>query len=265
MCKKGKVVVFANQKGGCGKTTMANEFAAGLCEMGFKVLAVDMDPQGNLSDSARVNTADAGLTTMYDVLKGTVHIADAVCHTDKYDIIPSNILLASAEQEISTRIGRERILKKALDEVAEDYDYIVIDTPPSLGTLTVNAFTAADRAVIPILPDLFAVSGVTKLNDIIELIRENCNSNLVISGIVLTQFDMRTNNSQTIRAITDAISEKLHVPVFTTTIRKAVAVADARTAHQTVKEYGDAKARKVTVASDFEQFVEEFLQKEGAA
>lgn len=259
-----KIVVFANQKGGCGKTAMANEFAAGLKSKGFRVLAIDMDPQGNLSEGARAaigTDIPAEAPSMYELIKGQVNVEDAIYKTPRYDIIPANIYLASAEQEISTNIGREYILRDRLEPIRDKYDYIVIDTPPALGTLTVNSMTAADEIIIPILPDLYAAGGVKKLYEAIRPVQKHCNPTLKIAGVVFTQFDDRTNNSQNITAIMEALMTELGIKRYKTKIRKSVTVSDARTFRLSLSEYREQylKAKKPQVLVDYELFINEYL------
>lgn len=262
---RAKIVVFSNQKGGVGKTAMAYEFASGLKRKGLKVLAVDVDPQGNLSEGARAaigRDIPAERPTMYELIKGACTVKDAIFSAPNFDIIPTNIMLSSAEQEISSQVGREYILKESLEPVISEYDYVVIDTPPALGTLTVNAFVAADEIIIPILPDAYAVGGVKKLYDAVNLVKKRCNPSLTIRGIVFTQFDFNTNNSQTIQAVMDSVMTILKIPAFRTQIRKSVAVPSSRTARMTVTEYCATQKRQYPVKGDIDAFVEEYLKGE---
>ena len=265
MSNAAKIICFANQKGGCGKTTMANEMAAGLVKEGYRVLAIDMDPQGNLSNSAGAVMSSIQTTehpTMYEVLKETVPAVDAIQHCKNYDIIPANLFLANAEMELVSKTGREMILRKAMKSIRPLYDYVIIDTPPSLGILTINAFTASDAIIIPLLPDLYAIEGMVKLTESVNVVQEYFNPTLTVSGIVLTQFENQTNSSQTLTEIANNAAERLEVKPYKTRIRKAAAVRDARTNQMTIEDYGKMKGRKAKVQTDFEEFIQEFLARE---
>ncbi len=174
-------IALSNQKGGVGKTTSAYVIATALKEMGYRVLAVDMDPQGNLSFSLGADTESA---TIYDVLKGELKPRYAVQKSTLVDVIPSNILLSSIELEF-TGVRREFLLKEALDSLKGIYDYILIDSPPALGILTVNAFTAADYVLVPMLSDIFSLQGITQLEETIRRVRNYCNPDIQILGCSL--------------------------------------------------------------------------------
>ena len=185
-------IVLSNQKGGVGKTTSAYVLSTALKEKGYKVLAVDMDPQGNLSFAMGADTESA---TIYDVLKGELKPRYAVQKSALVDIIPSNILLSGIELEF-TGARREFLLKEALESLKSSYDYILIDSPPALGVLTVNAFTASDYVLVPMLSDIFSLQGITQLDETICRVRNYCNPRIQILGVFLTKHNPRTNSAK---------------------------------------------------------------------
>jgi chromosome partitioning protein len=185
-----KVVAFANQKGGVAKTTTTLNLGVALQELGHRVLAVDMDPQGNLTMSLGLNP-DSVRPSMFDVLVNGVSIEEALFHQE-LDVVVSSIDLAAAEIALSSQIGRERALSKALLQVRDRYDYIVIDTPPSLGLLTINALTASDAVIVPVQCEYLSLRGLAQLERTLELVRENLNPAVHIAGIVPTMYDSRT-------------------------------------------------------------------------
>lgn len=175
-----KVISISNQKGGVGKTTTTAAVAAGFKLKGHKVLCVDLDPQSNLSFSSGAETEDC--PTIYEILKGEVKAGFSIQKVPSFDIISSNILLSGIELEF-TQTGREYLLKEALEGVKDKYDYIFIDTPPALSILTVNAFTASDYIIIPMLADIFSLQGIAQLSETIDRVRKYCNPNLKVEGI----------------------------------------------------------------------------------
>jgi chromosome partitioning protein len=248
------VVTVSNQKGGVGKTTTVCNLAAGLKEKGFRVLAVDLDPQGNLGFSVGADMeTDASI---YHVLKGDVSAKDAIQETQTADIIVSSILLSAIELEF-TSTGREYLLKEALASVSCEYDYILLDTPPTLGILTVNAFTASDAVIVPMLSDIFSLQGIAQLYETVERVKKYCNPNLKVSGILLTNYNPRTNLSREIRGTVELVSRDLEVSLFDTFIRKSVLVSEAQSVQRSVLVY----APDNNAATDYRLFTEEFLAK----
>jgi ATPases involved in chromosome partitioning len=248
-----KVIAVANQKGGVAKTTTTGTMAAGLKQRGYNVLAIDLDPQGNLTDSVGAEAYDC--STAYNLLKKEVLAIDAIQKLDMFDLIPANIMLAGAEQELS-QSGKEYRLKEALKSVLENYDYILIDTPPSLGVLTVNAFTCADEIIIPTTPGIFAVKGIKQLNDTIENTRLYCNSKAQIRGILLTRYDPRIVITKGITGLAEQISEHINAPIFKTYIRNSVAVEEAQANKiDLFKHKSDS-----TVALDYNALIDEYLK-----
>ena len=184
------VIVFANQQGGVAKTTTTLNLGVALGETGKRVLVIDLDPQGNLTMSQGMNP-DAIERSMFDVLVHRVPISDVI-HTVEVDIAVASIDLAGAEMALSALIGRERALEKALVEVRDRYDYILIDTPPSLGLLTINAFVAADGVIVPVQCEYLSLRGLVQLENTLAMVRENLNTKVHVQGIVPTMYDGRT-------------------------------------------------------------------------
>lgn len=252
-----KVISVSNQKGGVGKTTTACSLAAGLKKKGFRVLLVDLDPQGNLGFSVGADAETSA--TLYDVLKGDVKTQFAIQKTETADIIVSNILLSGIELEF-TNTGREYLLREALAPVQELYDYMILDTPPNLGILTINAFTASQRIVVPMLSDIFSLQGIAQLYETEERVKKYCNPGLSIAGILLTKFNSRTLLSREIRGTAELIAQDLNIPLFESVIRSSVVVSEAQSVQQSILDY----APKNNIAKDYLQFVEELLEKEGS-
>ena len=250
-----KVIAVANQKGGVAKTTTTAAMAAGLKKRGFRVLAIDADPQGNLSDS--IGADNRTKDTIHEVLEQKVKAEDAVQHLEICDVIPANIMLAGAEQELS-QLGKEMRMKETLESVMGSYDYIIIDTPPSLGILTINAFTVADEVIIPSTAGIFAASGILQLFDTITNVRKYCNKKLKIAGVLLTKYNPRSNNNQDMKELTEKIASSMEADLFKTYIRSSVVVEEAQARQEDLFSY---KA-KSTVAEDYNAFVDEYLKGE---
>jgi chromosome partitioning protein len=208
-----KVLAFANQKGGVAKTTTTITLGVALQELGLRVLVVDMDPQGNLTMSLGLNP-DAVRPSMYDVLVNHVNIEEALVRRE-LDVVVSSIDLAAAEIAMSSLIGRERSLTKALMQVADRYDYILIDTPPSLGLLTINALTASDAVIVPVQCEYLSLRGLAQLERTLELVRENLNPRVHIAGILPTMYDSRTVHG---REAVEVLRNSFGDLVFETTI-----------------------------------------------
>jgi chromosome partitioning protein len=230
--KRAKVIAFANQKGGVAKTTTTLNLAVAFAETGHRVLCVDMDPQGNLTMSQGVDP-DALDRSMYDVLVHHMAIKDVIRERE-VDIACASIDLAGAEIAMSTQIGRERSLEKALRAVIEDYDFVCIDTPPSLGLLTINALTAADKVIVPVQCEYLSMRGLVQLQNTLSMIRQELNPEVEIEGILPTLVDSRTVHAK--EAI-EILEENFGDRVFATRIRKTIRFAEAPVKGTSVLKY----------------------------
>ena len=228
----GRVISFANQKGGVAKTTTTLNLGVALSEQGLKVLLVDLDPQGNLTMSQGLNP-DTIERSMFDVLVHRLPI-DEVIHHVEVDLAVSSIDLAGAELALSSMIGRERALEKALAPVRESYDYVLIDTPPSLGLLTINALVASNGVIVPVQCEYLSLRGLVQLENTLSMIRENLNPSVGIEGILPTMFDSRTLHS---REAVEILQENFGDLVFDTKIRKTVRYAEAPVKGTSVLKY----------------------------
>jgi len=230
--KQARVIAFANQKGGVAKTTTTLNLAAAFVENGYRVLCVDMDPQSNLTMSQGIDP-DALELSMYDVLVHHVAIKQVVRRRE-VDVACASIDLAGAEIAMSTQIGRERSLAKALALVADDYDFVCIDTPPSLGLLTINALTAADKVIVPVQCEYLSMRGLLQLQNTLQMIRENLNPAVEIEGILPTLMDTRTIHA---REAIEILEENFGDRVFASRIRKTVRFAEAPVQGMSVLKY----------------------------
>jgi chromosome partitioning protein len=228
-----KTIAFTNQKGGVGKTTSTINVGAGLAREGYEVLMVDLDPQANLTYSLRLSSNRLE-ESIYEVLKGDVEPDEAIISHNGFDIMPSSIDLSGAEMEFANEPAREMLLKNCLNRLSKDYDYILIDCPPNLGLLTLNAFTAVKEIFIVLQSEYLALHGLSKLMDVIQIVKERLNPDIEISGIICTLFDGRKNlNNEVVDHIKDYFGDK----VFDTIIRDNVALAEAPSHHKTIFEY----------------------------
>lgn len=252
MCK---VITVATQKGGVGKTTTTYALATILLHRGFRVLVVDMDPQGNLSFALNAEMEKSAI--IYDVLKGNIKATFAVQHKAVVSIIPTNILLSAIEMEFTGK-GREFLLKNALEPLKNDYDYILIDSPPGLGVLTVNSLVVADYLILPMLADIFSLQGLTQVYDTVNHVKNTCNPDLKIAGILFNKFNARAKLAREVRGTALLIAEQINVTVFNTCIRNCVALAEAQSIQCDVVNY----APKSTGILDYMALVDE-LQKGG--
>jgi chromosome partitioning protein len=228
----GRVISFANQKGGVAKTTTTLNLGVAFAEQGLKVLLVDLDPQGNLTMSQGMNP-DSIERSMFDVLVHRLPLQEVIKHTE-VDLAVSSIDLAGAELALSSMIGRERALEKALAVVRDNYDYVLIDTPPSLGLLTINALVASNGVIVPVQCEYLSLRGLVQLENTLSMIRENLNPHVEIEGILPTMYDSRTLHS---REAVEILQENFGDLVFDTKIRKTVRYAEAPVKGTSVLKY----------------------------
>jgi chromosome partitioning protein len=245
-----KVIAFANQKGGVAKTTTTLNLAAAFAEQGHRVLCVDMDPQGNLTMSQGIDP-DTLEQSMFDVLVHDLSIREVIKRRE-IDVACASIDLAGAEIAMSTKIGRERSLTKALRPIQDDYDWVFVDTPPSLGLLTVNALTAADQVIVPVQCEYLSMRGLLQLQNTLAMIRENLNPDVQIAGILPTMVDTRTLHA---KEALEILEENFGDRVFGARIRKTVRFAEAPVKGMSVLKYDP----KGTAADAYRQLAKEVL------
>lgn len=245
-----KVIALSNHKGGVGKTTSTVNIGAGLANKGKKVLLIDMDPQANLSQCFGIQDPEC---TIYGALIGE-HDLKPYAIKDTLHVVPSTLDLAGAEVELASKIARETILKKLVEKVKADYDYILLDCAPSLGLITINAFAATDEIYIPLQAQFLALHGLDKLFEIVELVKENINPDLHISGVFTTQYDGRKVLN---RDIAELVQEHFKGKVFNTVIRDNVTLAEAPSHWQDIFSYSP----KSYGALDYGNLVDEILKR----
>ena len=248
-------IAFANQKGGVAKTTTTLNLAVAFKESGHRVLAVDLDPQGNLTMSQGVDP-DKVDKSMFDVLVQRIPISEVI-QSREIDLAVASIDLAGAEIAMSTQIGRERALQKALDEVEGGYDFVCIDTPPSLGLLTINALTAADKVIVPVQCEYLSMRGLVQLQNTLQMIRENLNPDVTLEGILPTMLDSRTVHA---KEAVEILEENFGDLVFKSRIKKAIKFAEAPVRGSSVLKYDP----KGNAAKYYRDLAEEVL-KNGAS
>ena len=232
-----RIMVLANQKGGVAKTTTTLNLGVALREMGHRVLIIDLDPQGNLTMSQGLNP-DVIERSMFDVLVHRIPISEII-EQREVDLAVASIDLAGAELALSAMIGRERALEKALAEVRASYDYVLVDTPPSLGLLTINAFVAATGVIVPVQCEYLSLRGLVQLENTLAMVRENLNPHVGVEGIVATMFDGRTLHS---REAIEILEENFGELVYRTRIRKTVRYAEAPVKGSSVLKYDPSGA-----------------------
>ena len=253
----GRIIAIANQKGGVGKTTTSINLAASIAEMGKRVLAIDLDPQGNMTSGLGVDKNDVE-NTVYELMLDECSINESIQDTvvKGLRLIPSNVNLAGAEIELLGVNDKEYILKTAVDYIRDDYDFIVIDCPPSLNMLTVNAMTTADTVLVPIQCEYYALEGLSQLIHTIELVRDRLNKRLKIVGVLFTMYDARTNLSL---QVVENVKENLDQNIYKTIIPRNVRLAEAPSYGKPINLY-DSRS---TGAESYRLLAEEVIGREG--
>lgn len=247
-----EVVAIVNRKGGVGKTATAQALGAGLLKKGYSVLYVDLDSQTNLSYG--LGAAGSGYSSM-DVLTGDATAEQAIQHLQAGDVIPGSEALDGADATI-TNTGKEYRLKEALEAVKRQYDYVIIDTPTALGTLTVNALTAANSVIIPVQAEVYSLQGIGQLNKTLEAVKKYCNASLYIRGILITRYNGRTIISRDMQSNLDEIAAQLHTRLYSTPIRECIAIKESQAQQLDIFSY----APRSNAAKDYSAFINEFLQ-----
>lgn len=221
----GRIIAIANQKGGVGKTTTAINLSASLASLGQKVLALDMDPQGNMTSGLGVDK-DQVENSVYDLIIGQIGIEECICKEviENLDVLPSNINLSAAEIELIGVENKEYIIRNEIEKIKNRYDFVIIDCPPALSMLTINAMTTADSVLVPIQCEYYALEGLSQLIHTINLVQERLNSALVIEGVVFTMYDARTNLSlQVVENVKDNLDQTIYKTIIPRNIRLAEA------------------------------------------
>ena len=251
----GRIIAIANQKGGVGKTTTAINLSACLAEKGQKVLAIDMDPQGNMSSGLGLDK-DSIDKTIYDMIIGENDVEEVIDHgtIDNLDILPSNVDLSAVEIELIDVDNKEFIVKDAIQKIRDNYDYIIIDCPPSLSLLTINAMTTADSVLVPIQCEYYALEGLSQLIHTVELVKERLNSILEIEGVVFTMYDARTNLS--LQGV-ENVNDNLQQNIYKTIIPRNIRLAEAPSYGTPINQYDPKSAG----AESYMRLAEEVIEK----
>lgn len=250
-----KIIAITNQKGGVGKTTTCSSLCGCLSAMNKKVLAIDLDPQGNLSFSLGAETENC--YTIYNVFHGGVDLYDTIQHVACCDIAPANIMLSGCELEL-TNVGREYILREQLNSITDNYDFIIIDTPPALSILTINAYTAANELIIPMVPEILSLQGISQLKETIFAVKKYYNKSLEIRGILLNKYNPRLILTKEVEDLTNMVAEQLDTDVFEQKISSSVIIAEAPAHAKTIIEY----APRSRAAKEYVDLIYEILRME---
>jgi chromosome partitioning protein len=248
-----KIIAIANQKGGVTKTTTSTAISLWL-KTKFRVLHIDTDPQCNSSDTYQAQIE--GAATLYDLLTAGVEVSEAIQHTPVGDIIPSDPLLKTADTFLNSA-GREYGLKKALEPIMDQYDYIIIDTPPALGVLLLNALTVADTVIVPVTADRYSLQGLSQLYDTIKAVKEYTNPNLTVAGLLLARFNGRTNLGKECADGMPEIADMMNTIIFKTAIRECNACKEAQSLRMSLYEH----APTCNAAQDYIALVDELLER----
>ena len=252
----GRIIAVANQKGGVGKTTTSINLAACLAEKGKKVLAVDMDPQGNLTSGLGVDK-DSVEKSIYELIIGEVDITEVINKEvlENLAIIPTSIDLSAAEIELIGVDDNEYILRNAIDQVKDQYDFVIIDCPPSLSMLTINAMTTADSVIVPIQCEYYALEGLSQLIHTVELVKDRLNSKLEMEGVVFTMYDARTNLSL---QVVENVKDNLQQNIYKTIIPRNIRLAEAPSYGLPINKYDP----KSTGAESYMRLADEVIERE---
>ena len=252
----GRIIAVANQKGGVGKPTTSINIAAYLAEKGKRVLAVDMDPQGNLTSGLGVDK-DSVEKSIYELIIGEVDIKEVINKEvlENLDIIPTSIDLSAAEIELIGVDDKEYILRNAIDQVKDQYDFVIIDCPPSLSMLTINAMTTADSVIVPIQCEYYALEGLSQLIHTVELVKDRLNSKLEIEGVVFTMYDARTNLSL---QVVENVKDNLQQNIYKTIIPRNIRLAEAPSYGLPINKYDP----KSTGAESYMRLADEVIERE---
>jgi chromosome partitioning protein len=253
------ILSIINQKGGVAKTTTSQALGTGLALKGFRVLFIDLDSQGNLTSALGIDEPGGGDPSAMSVLKGETPASAAIVQRELWGCIPSSPSLMGADMEL-TGGGKEYRLRNTLEPIKEKYDYIVIDTPPALGVLMVNALTASTGAIVPAQADVFSLQGIARLYSTIDMVKQYCNPELRIKGILITRYNPRTTISKGLRDMIEKTAKELDTIVYKTAIREAIAIREAQAMQQDIHTY----APKGNVSADYRAFTEEILSQEVA-
>lgn len=251
----GKIIAIANQKGGVGKTTTSINLSSALAEAGKKILVIDVDPQGNCTSGFGIDKNQQA-NTIYELLLDDCSVNESILRSviPNIDLIPSNINLAAAEIELIGINRKEFILRDALDYIRDDYDYIIMDCPPSLNMLTVDAMTAADSVIVPIQCEYYALEGLSQLIHTINLVKERLNRKLDIEGIVFTMFDARTNLSA---QVVENVKENVEQHVYETVIPRNIRLAEAPSYGEPITIYDPKSSGAIAYKTLAEEFLRE--------
>lgn len=251
----GRIIASANQKGGVGKTTTAINLSACLAEKGQKVLAIDMDPQGNMSSGLGLDKDDID-KTIYDMIIGEAEIEEVIQRgtIENLDILPSNVDLSAVEIELIDVENKEFVVKNSVQKIRDQYDFIIIDCPPSLSLLTINSMTTADSVLVPIQCEYYALEGLSQLIHTVELVKDRLNSGLEIEGVVFTMFDARTNLSL---QVVENVKDNLQQNIYKTIIPRNIRLAEAPSYGTPINQYDPRSAG----AESYMRLAEEVIDK----